>query len=79
LSNTEQLALKNKLSSNQRKYTAKLIRMQLKIKEGLISERFPEVLKIVVLMIYSEKNSKAIMIRTVFFTLPIMLISVWKV
>jgi hypothetical protein len=58
---------KNKLSSNQEKYAAKLIRMQLKIKEGLISERFPEVSKIVIRMIYSEKNNKVSMIRTVYF------------
>jgi hypothetical protein len=58
---------KNKLSSNQQKYAAKLVRMQLKIKEGLISDRFPEVSKIVIRMIYSEENSKVSMIRTVYF------------
>jgi hypothetical protein len=67
LSNNRTSLAKNKLSSNQQKYAAKLVRMQLKIKEGLISDRFPEVSKIVIRMIYSEENSKVSMIRTVYF------------
>jgi len=56
------------MSTAQQRNALKLGKMHRKIKEGLISDRFPEVSKIVIRMTYSEKKNMVNMVRTIYFS-----------
>ena len=52
----------------QQRNAFRLEKMHRKIKEGLISDRFPEVSRIVIRITYSEKKNMFNMVRTVYFS-----------
>jgi hypothetical protein len=58
---------KKKISPNQKKTEARIERIRLRTESGLVSEHFPGVSHLLVRMIYRNKATPLLMIRTVNF------------